>query len=643
MNNSILKCLFKTIGLLAIAALSLTGCSRSEDWDSFVYPPAGDRSALEEIVSECSSLVAGATIGNKEGQYLQYVVDNLNSAIDGAKTVLTNDKATQAMVDNAVSDLEEAKKIFLESVNVGDLDDNDSNLVLHLRFSGNVYDGSAYGHSVKKNAGSALCGNGAEPSFTTDRHGNENAAMHFEKGGYLSIPYVSGKSESLNPGVMTFMCWIREPSPAKCQRWLFCLDTWNIFYVVLPEGGREFQFAGCTTRGWLEMAHSGFESSASWQHIAVTYSTDIICFYRNGELVSSVESNGGNLVNNNAKKPFLIGLMDPDRELYFEGDMDEFRLYDTVLSEKEIYSVFALEKPSTMEIDRSPLADAISRANTVLDNASVGFKAGQWLQSEVDGLKQHISGAESVLSDKVATQNQVENAAKALNGQIEDFLSSVNGRDYDPNIVLSLNCDGDFKDESYLAHRFEMVKGTSGLPPYPAIDRYGNYDGALHFDNGSYISIPFSESLSSPELTYMFWIKAATPAGKGDPYLMSINRRFHFYVGLKGNSIMLGGQNAKSNLGETVTEYAVGDEWKHIAVTYSAAEGAVVYVNGAEAARVAAEGDLNPVTNSTPFVIGVKGSTDSKNSYFKGDLDEILVYDRPLTASEVSEIYNAQK
>lgn len=624
---------------ISLLAFLVSGCV-NENWEDYVYPPAENRDNLEALITQCEDIAANAEVGNMEGQYLQYVLDNFNAAIEEARNIYNNTLATQAMVDAAVADLESARVIFEDSANPGDLDGNDGNLVLHLRFSNNCIDGSSYGHEIEQLAGNALCGSGPAPSLTTDRHGNANSAMHFERGGYLSIPYVEGKSESLNPPVMTFMCWVREPSPAPVQRWIFCLDTWNIFYVVIPVGGTDFQFAGQTTRGWITPAlESGISSSADWQHFAVTYSPEEVAFYRNGELVTTCPSTGGNLVENNAHAPFLIGLMSPDRELYFEGDLDEIRLYNTVLSESEIYSVFNLEKPDNMVIDKSALAYAIETARNEMEAAETGFAQGQYLQSSIDILSAAIEVAQTLYDDDATSQNQADKAAETLAAAVETFLGSKNTVDYDPNLVLHLNFDDNFTDGSYLHHEIALTEGAGGLPPYPAIDRFGNYDGACHFDEGAYISIPFEEHLASGELTYMFWIKAAVPAGTGDPYLLSINRRFHFYIGLDGNEIILGG----SSLSEETTGVSAGNEWKHIAVTYSAEKGATLYVNGEESYRQDSAGSLTPVTNNTPFVIGVKGTTDNKSSYFKGDLDEIMVYDRPLSAAEINVIYQQQR
>ncbi|MBQ4279671.1 MAG: FIVAR domain-containing protein [Rikenellaceae bacterium] len=635
---------YLSLGLaILLAGLLAASCDRGQDFDDYVTPPAGDRAALGTLITECTALADEAEVGTKAGQYLQFVVDNFRSAISSARAIYTNDKATQAMVDQAASDLGAARGTFTESVNVGDIDPSDEALVLHLRFSGNTLDGSPVGHTVTLNAGNAACGNGPRPSLTADRFGEPDRAIHLEKGGYLAVPYDAAKSPALNPEVMTFMCWVREPNPAPVQRWLFCLDTWNIFYVVMPAGGTEFQLGGQTTRGWIDpIMSSGIHASAAWTHLAVTYSPSGAAFYRNGELVST-HPGLGNFVKNNANKPFLIGIMDPERELYFEGDLDELRLYNRALTADEVLSVFNLEKPATMTVDKGALQAAIASATATRNAGVEGYGLGEYLPAVIAAFDEAIATAQALYDNAGATQTQIDRGTEALGTAAETFLAAANTRDYDPRLVLRLDFDGSLSDASWCDHAVATADGSGGLPPYPAIDRYGSYDGAYHFDRGSYLSIPFAPSLNPGELTWMFWVKAADPAGANDPYLLSINRRQGFYLGLSGNEIVYGGVGTDGTIAGTATGARVSSDWQHVALSYSATDGIRLYIDGAPVRTDPARGTLAAVTNNTPFVIGVKGSSDHASSYFKGDLDEIRVYNEALGAAEISEIYNRQK
>lgn len=628
----------------SIVGMGFQSCENDMNFESYVYPAANTKTELGTLIDSCNEIIEVAEVGTHGGQYLSYVLENFQIAVREAQKVLSNNKATQAMVDLALKKLGENKSVFLVSVNVDDLDPNDANLVLHLRFNGNSLDGSAIGNVLTLNAGNALSGNGLTPSFTKDRFGRDNMAMHFEKGGFISIPYVEGKSEALNPEVMTFMCWIKESNPpAPVQRWIFCLDTWNIFYIVIPAGGTEFQFGGQTTRGWIDpIMNSGINASSNWSHLVVTYSPEGVAFYKNGELVKEYAGRG-NFVKNGANKPFLIGIMDPARELYYEGDMDEFRLYNKALNANEVMAVFNIEKPGNMVVDKTALHDSIGAANAIKAAVVEGYYKDQYLSKTVTNFSNSIDSALVTYSDNNASQNKVDKALVNLSVAIEWFRNAANVRDFDPNISLLLNFDGNTNDFSYNNQIINLVNGTSNLPPYPTIDRYGNYDGAYHFDNGSYISVPYENSLNSSELTYMFWIKAANPAGVANPYLLSINRRFGFYIGLKVNEIVYGGVGSNGSINEISSGINVSSIWKHITLTYSSANGIKLYEDGINKKTDAAQGLLVKITNNSPFVIGVKGISDNKTSYFKGDLDEVRVYTKSLNDSEILEIYNQQK
>jgi hypothetical protein len=81
--------------------------------------------------------------------------------------------------------------------------------------------------------------------------------------------------------------------------------------------------------------------------------------------------------------------------------------------------------------------------------------------------------------------------------------------------------------------------------------------------------------------------------------------------------------------------------WQHIAFTYDKTTGvALLYVNGGFAGQ-SWMGTLTPETRG-PFYIGHRSSAALGGAiYFPGQIDEPAVYNRALTAQEVSSIYAA--
>jgi hypothetical protein len=81
-------------------------------------------------------------------------------------------------------------------------------------------------------------------------------------------------------------------------------------------------------------------------------------------------------------------------------------------------------------------------------------------------------------------------------------------------------------------------------------------------------------------------------------------------------------------------------EWQHWAVTYDApAEEVKIYKNGA-LDNTYPSINVSDLTNSEDFQIG---RSQTWNGYFSGDLDEVRIYDRALSAQQISDHYEDLK
>jgi hypothetical protein len=87
--------------------------------------------------------------------------------------------------------------------------------------------------------------------------------------------------------------------------------------------------------------------------------------------------------------------------------------------------------------------------------------------------------------------------------------------------------------------------------------------------------------------------------------------------------------------------YTAG-EWYHVAATYNGSTCAI-YVNGVDVTTVSsdtASGDIN--NTSSALRIGAEGGS-SPGSYFSGVIDEVQIFNRALSATEVKSLYNAAR
>jgi hypothetical protein len=106
-----------------------------------------------------------------------------------------------------------------------------------------------------------------------------------------------------------------------------------------------------------------------------------------------------------------------------------------------------------------------------------------------------------------------------------------------------------------------------------------------------------------------------------------------YQIGLITYNGTTGGSNQDYNLTPFI------GQWVHLAAVYDGAN-SIVYVNGAEATRVA--NSVNPIANTKLLNIGNHGIYNGSelSRYLDGKMDEVRLYNRALSASEVSRLYN---
>ncbi|MBR5535249.1 MAG: glycoside hydrolase family 88 protein [Clostridia bacterium] len=195
------------------------------------------------------------------------------------------------------------------------------------------------------------------------------------------------------------------------------------------------------------------------------------------------------------------------------------------------------------------------------------------------------------------------------------------------------------------------------------------------FFSGPAIRMPDGINEGAEEFTYAAWIYADTDYR----YASGLQRFFDFgndlrdsfffrYVPSTGETtfqdrgIASGSSDENSLISATLEDNPFADKWAHLVVTYEkSTEGEYytphIYIDGVE--RYEFDNSLTTLTR--PFGAAVSSSSSnygfwigktqwafdssnaSTNPEFKGKMDEIRLYDRALSSSEVAELYNAKK
>jgi len=211
---------------------------------------------------------------------------------------------------------------------------------------------------------------------------------------------------------------------------------------------------------------------------------------------------------------------------------------------------------------------------------------------------------------------------------------------------------------------------TSGLISYYKLD--GNSTDAVSSNNGtdtnttystgngkigqgaglngtnSQISLGDPSNLHNANFTVSFWMKSSsasgyqTPIVKGytaapwtNPYvtfLMRLNWPTNFIeVGLSNGSTYTSNTWSSSPISTTGV-------WYHMAFTYNGTTG-TLYINGSSQGSFSYGTTL--AYSSQPWLIGSDQSGSPSIEYFAGAIDEVGIWNRAITSTEVTQLYNS--
>jgi hypothetical protein len=125
---------------------------------------------------------------------------------------------------------------------------------------------------------------------------------------------------------------------------------------------------------------------------------------------------------------------------------------------------------------------------------------------------------------------------------------------------------------------------------------------------------------------------------------------YHFFLNQSGANYQLGLQLADgtaTNYTSAVIPSLTDQLWHHVAVTVNrpSATGITWYHNGSSAFSPPSNptARLGSLANNSPLRIGSRTAATALTGWFRGDIDELEIFNRELTPQEVLGIYNAQQ
>lgn len=179
-------------------------------------------------------------------------------------------------------------------------------------------------------------------------------------------------------------------------------------------------------------------------------------------------------------------------------------------------------------------------------------------------------------------------------------------------------------------------------------DRFGKDSGAYHFNGSQYLWTTVDSRFSNDEFTTAFWARPESDNG-GSPRILAVGPQstfWHYYCNVivpTVNSFGFIGHNSDGSYSfyNYASKSYTADKWVHVVSTYKG-DSMYVYVDGYLSKRDKINNTIVRFTSNQVLQIGAAYHPDSPKAGYKGDIDDIRIYCKALTATEVKEMYDKE-
>lgn len=159
--------------------------------------------------------------------------------------------------------------------------------------------------------------------------------------------------------------------------------------------------------------------------------------------------------------------------------------------------------------------------------------------------------------------------------------------------------------------------------------RYGHFDGV-----DDYLEITDNNSLDlADSLAVAAWVRFDSLSAGEIKTVVSKDENYEFHIDQKGRVYWWWHDSAGNVRTLTTPSSLGGDSWHHIVISYRSGS-QTIYVDGAVAASSVYSGRLK--TQGDPLQIGADQNLSGR--YFKGDIDEVVIFDQSLSQHQVLEL-----
>lgn len=337
--------LFKSLAILAAAAITFAACSKSND-SKF------DTKNYDAVIAEAEALAASATTTD----WSEDAITTFNSAIATAKEAFGLVK-TQTELDNVVANVTAAIATFkdqkFESVPA-------SNLTFECKFDGEATT------TTGTNKWTLVPACGPEQVFSTKTYptyvdGKVGKAVKLENGANFNV---TGFNPASLAGKELSVCVWVNPSKVYANNYIVSFNRWSSWKLQLQDGSKPFMTVTGDATVDADNETDNSCPANEWHHVAVcaNFTAGTLNFYVDGKLTKAWTNKISGTIATAAEGNYLtigqqcsweVALQDDwfnpseataDSWSCFWGLLDELKVYNTALSAGQVAKIYNSEK-----------------------------------------------------------------------------------------------------------------------------------------------------------------------------------------------------------------------------------------------------------------------------------------------------------
>jgi hypothetical protein len=287
------------------------------------------------------------------------------------------------------------------------------------------------------------------------------------------------------------------------------------------------------------------------------------------------------------------------------------------------------------------MIEVLRADNSVL--ASYSYQPGAWagnLSFKLAGFS-YVGDGSGDVTLRIRSANQ---SSGTFAGAIDDL--NINA-DTASNLEAEYNCQGNLLDSSGHSRNLSLVAGTVGYS-------VGAVGSACHFDGYTGVRTTYGVLPTSASATYAFWLKAA-PAPNQNVIMQTVpgNSSYNTWNGIDVGyepgagtaDFKVWGNNSFQpySIAHTPQSAMFDNTWHHVVVTtLGLSSTVVIYVDGVQAPTTFGAGSPATMDLESTFYLGMRSDFLPNGTLnFIGDMQDIRLYSRALSASDVAALYVA--